>query len=149
MSLEKVINSILQDKVTAEDCRKALQEAKAMAQAVSDNQKVVEKLQSEQDSLRSENARLKAKLDEAEKAIADKQAQADAEIANKLANADKAAAELVSKAKAEFDALNARIVAGKCDADNAEKAAVDAKAKLAEVEKALDQAKGKLRAFVE
>lgn len=45
-------------------------------------------------------------------------------------------------------ALDAKVT-GNTAISDADKAAAEAKAKLAEVEKALDQAKGKLRAFVE
>ncbi len=107
---KKIIASILQDKVTAEECRNALKELEALAQAEKDLTKTNASLTKERDTLQSEIATLKGKIidaeDNARSIIVAAEAKGNSIIkaAEDTANAEKAKAdkkldETISKTK--------------------------------------------------
>ena len=145
MSLEKVINSLLQDKITAEDCRKALQELASMKQAQSDLGKVVDGLKNERETLLAETEKIKAKLTDADSQAAEIVLKAKAKADEMNVDAVKKADALCEKAKAEYARLDEVVKSKRVEADNAMDAAGKAKAKLDQINTELEAAKAKLQ----
>lgn len=100
--LRKVVNSLLQDKISAEDCRKALNEIDSMGQAVKDLTKAIDGLRAEKAGLITENAKsLEAVADakkEAEIITAEAKSLAEQEKKQAKATANKLLGDAVLEA---------------------------------------------------
>lgn len=139
----KVINSILQDKVTAEDCRKALSELDAMSQAQSDLTKVVSGLEKTRDGMKAEVSALAAKLEEAQVKAADIVAKAQEQATAAIEAAQDTIAVNQSKADKKLMETNDRISMAERKAIVAEGQAKEAADKLAAINAELDAAKAR------
>lgn len=144
----KVINSILQDKVTAEDCRKALSELDAMVQAKSDLTGVNAVLEKTRDALKAEVAALNGKIQEAQAKAADILAEAEADAKGAIAAAADNIEAMQHKADAKLAAMNERISNAETTAILKEATAREAQAKLDEITKELDAAKARLQKMI-
>lgn len=141
----KVINSILQDKVTAEDCRKALSELDALAQAQSDLGRVVAGLEKNRDSLKAEVLTLNGKVEAAQVKAADIIAKAEADAKGAIAAAADNIEAMQSKSDRKLMEVNDRISAAETKAIVAEGQAKEASQKLAAISAELEKAQDKLR----
>lgn len=136
----KVINSILQDKVTAEDCRKALSELDALAQAQSDLGRVVAGLEKTRDGLKAEVLTLNGKVEAAQVKAADILAKAEADAKGAIAAAADNIEAMQSKADRKLRETNDLVASMQGEALKAKQLQDE----NAAVKKALDEEKARL-----
>lgn len=145
---KKVITSILQDKVTAEDCRNALKELEALDQAEKDLTKTNAALSKERDTLQAENAKIKDKLKDADdKAIGIIQA-AEVKANAILASVEDAVKDAQAKADKKLKETQGRIEAAEASEKYALEAARNAQAKLDAINAELEKSTAKFKALV-